>query len=158
MLGAGLIASGVAGCASDVTTPRDAEYVASLTSANERPARSSGASGQAIVRVAGDVASYSVTAAALDGAPTVAHLLIGGPETVAGQVIVRLALTGTAGTSAPGGIASGTIDLGNAITFNNTTISGDSLRTLLENGATYVNVYTTAYPGGEIRGQLERQR
>jgi len=33
----------------------------------------------------------------------------------------------------------------------------DSLLVLLRNGQAYVNVHTTANPGGEIRGQLVRQ-
>lgn len=141
-----------AGCGDDVSGPRDAVYVAELSGANERPPRSSGASGRATISVVGDLASYSVTATGLTGPPTVAHLLIGGRETVAGQVIVGLQLTAPSGT-----IAAGAIDLSGAITFNNTTISGDSLRTLLENSGVFVNVYTAAFPGGEIRGQVERK-
>lgn len=141
-----------AACGDDVSGPRDAVYVAELSGANERPPRSSSASGRATIRVVGALASYSVTAAGLTGPPTVAHLLIGGRETMAGQVIVGLQLATPSGT-----IAAGAIDLTGAITFNNTTISGDSLRTLLENGGVFVNVYTAAFPGGEIRGQLARE-
>jgi hypothetical protein len=139
----------MAACGDDVSGPSDAVYVAELSGANERPPRSSGASGRATIRVAGNLASYTVTASGLTGPPTVAHLLIGGRETVAGQVIVGLRLAAATGT-----IASGAIDLSGAITFNNTTISGDSLRTLLANSGVFVNVYTAAFPGGEIRGQL----
>ena len=142
----------LAACGDDVSGPRDAVYVAGLTGASERPPRNSGASGRATITVVGNVASYTVTATGLTGPPTVAHLLIGGRETVAGQVIVGLQLGAAAGT-----IAAGAIDLSGAITFNNTTISGDSLRTLLENSGVFVNVYTAAFPGGEIRGQLAPQ-
>ena len=140
------------GCSDGVTTARDAVYTAQLSGASERPPRTSSASGMATFRVTGDRADYEVTATGLSGAPTVAHLLIGPRETTAGQVIVRLALAAPTGT-----VATGAIDLGHAVTFNNTTISGDSLRALFENGGTYVNVYTAAYPGGEIRGQVQRQ-
>jgi hypothetical protein len=141
------------GCGDDATAPaRDATYVAALNGANERPPRSSGASGSATFRVSGDRADYVVVATGLTGAPTVAHLLIGTREATAGQVIVRLELTAATGT-----VAGGAIDLGRPITFNNTTISGDSLRTLFDVGGTYVNVYTAAYPGGEIRGQVVRE-
>lgn len=135
-----------------MTPVRDAVYTAVLSGANERPPRSSGASGIATFRVSGDRASYDVTATGLSGAPQVAHLLIGPREATAGQVIVLLTPAASSGT-----IASGTIDLGQAITFNNTTISGDSLRTLFENGGTFVRVYTAAFPGGEIRGQVQKQ-
>jgi hypothetical protein len=139
-------------CSDGVTTIRDAVYVAPLSGASERPPRPSSASGTATFRVTGNRADYDVTATGLTGAPAVAHLLIGPRETTAGQVIVALALAAPTGT-----IATGTIDLGHSITFNNTTISGDSLRALFDNGGTYVNVYTAAYPGGEIRGQVQRQ-
>jgi hypothetical protein len=154
-LGAALRALAFAGaiaCSDGVGPAREALYSATLSSANERPAHSSGASGLATFRVTGDRADYVVTASGLTGPPTVAHLLIGAREATAGLVIVRLDLVGSSGT-----IAAGTIDLGRPITFNNTTISGDSLRTLFDRGGTYVNVYTAAYPGGEIRGQVERQ-
>jgi hypothetical protein len=140
------------GCSEGVTATRDAVYAAPLSGANERPPRTSGASGLATFRVTGDRADYDVAATGLSGPPTVAHLLIGPREATAGQVIVRLALAAPTGT-----IATGSIDLSGAITFNNTTISGDSLRVLFENGGTHVNVYTAAYPGGEIRGQVVRQ-
>ena len=144
-------AGGVA-CSDGVTPPRDAVYAAALSGANERPPRSSGASGTATFRVSGDRADYVVTASGLTGPPTVAHLLIGSRDATAGLAIVRLELASSTGT-----IAAGTIDLARAITFNNTTISGDSLRTLFDNAGTYVNVYTAVYPGGEIRGQVERR-
>ena len=140
-------------CAEDGTGPRDATYAAVLTGANERPPRSSGATGLASFRVSGDRADYDVTASGLTGPPTVAHLLIGTRDATAGLVIVRLQLASASGAT----IAAGSIDLGRPITFNNTTISGDSLRALFDNGGTYVNVHTAAYPGGEIRGQVERQ-
>jgi hypothetical protein len=106
----------------------------------------------ATFRVTGDRADYQVVASSLSGPPTVAHLLIGPRDATVGQVVVRLTLAAPTGT-----IAIGTIDLGRAITFNNTTISGDSLRALFDNGGTYVNVYTAEFPGGEIRGQVVRQ-
>ena len=141
------------GCGDHGTAPRlDAVYVAALSGANERPARSSGASGTATFRVVGDRADYVVVATGLSGPPTVVHLLIGTREATVGQVIVRLEVAASTGT-----IAAGTIDLGRPITFNNTTISGDSLRTLFDVGGTYVNVHTATYPGGEIRGQVVRE-
>jgi hypothetical protein len=34
----------------------------------------------------------------------------------------------------------------------------EGLKRLIEQGAVYANVHTNAYPGGEIRGQLEPRR
>ena len=148
-----LLGAAALSCVEDVTAARDATYDAVLNGANERPPRSSGATGLASFRVSGDRADYDVTATGLTGPPTVAHLLIGTRDATAGLVIVRLELASPSGTTA----ATGSIDLGRPITFNNTTISGDSLRALFDNGGTYVNVHTAAYPGGEIRGQVERR-
>jgi hypothetical protein len=98
------------------------------------------------------LASYELSVSGLTGPATVAHVLIGSTEATVGQVVMRLDITAATGT-----IATGTIDLGHPITFNNTTISGDSLRSLFDRGGAYVNVYTATYPGGEIRGQILRQ-
>jgi hypothetical protein len=39
---------------------------------------------------------------------------------------------------------------------NNANVSLDSLRTLFKNGKSYVNIHTSANPGGEIRGNVSR--
>jgi hypothetical protein len=39
---------------------------------------------------------------------------------------------------------------------NNANVSLDSLRTLFNNGKSYVNIHTSANPGGEIRGNVTR--
>ena len=140
-----------AGCGGDgATLPRSASYVAVLAGANEIPPRSTAGSGSATIDVRDGVATYQVTVANLTTAPTLAHVLIGGKDQI-GIPIVRLPISASTGV-----IATGTIDLRGSITFNNTTISGDSLHALFENGNAYVNVYTPTYPGGEIRGQIGR--
>jgi hypothetical protein len=55
-------------------------------------------------------------------------------------------------------VASGTIDLNQPISNGSSSISGDSLLTLLNAGLLYTNVHTAANPGGEIRGQITRQQ
>ncbi len=54
------------------------------------------------------------------------------------------------------GSVSGSVTL-NASTQISTTVNGDSLKKLLLAGLTYVNIHTTANPGGEIRAQLIHQ-
>jgi hypothetical protein len=143
----------IASCGSEgVTTPSPSTYVAELSGANERPPRQTTGTGRATFVVERGVATYEVTVSALSGAATVAHVIIGGAQTVAGQVVASLPLMASTGT-----ITTGTIDLGRPVTYNNSTISGDSLRSLFELGAAYVNIYTTAYPGGEVRGQIVRR-
>ena len=56
-----------------------------------------------------------------------------------------------------GTVAAGSIALRLPIAQGNITISGDSLRALFDAGLAYVNLYSAAYPDGEIRGQILRQ-
>jgi hypothetical protein len=64
-------------------------------------------------------------------------------------VIINLFLPNVATGTVTGEVARGTIT--NA---NNANISLDSLRVLFNNGNAYVNVHTSANPGGEIRDQI----
>jgi len=140
----------IAACGDGSTAPKDASYAAVLTGANEIPPRSTAGTGSARFDVRGGVASYQVVVSNLSAPATLVHLLIGSRDVV-GTVIANLPVSAPTGT-----IATGTLDLRGSITFNNTTISGDSLSALFENGNSYVNVYTATYPAGEVRGQLAR--
>jgi hypothetical protein len=143
----------VAACGADAgIAPGSSTYVAELNGANERPPRPTSGTGRATFTVDGGLATYEVTVSGLSGAATVAHVIIGGEQTPAGQIVVALDVRAQSGT-----IATGTIDLGRPVTYNNSTISGDSLRSLFERGTAYVNVYSTTYPSGEVRGQITRR-
>lgn len=143
----------VAACGADVgVAPTSATYVAELSGGNERPPRPTSGTGRATFVVDGGVATYDVMVSGLSGAATVAHVIIGGEQTAAGQIVVALDVRAPSGT-----IATGTIDLRRPVTYNNSTISGDSLRTLFDRGTAYVNVYSTTYPSGEVRGQIMRR-
>jgi hypothetical protein len=135
----------------DETGPRT--YTAVLSGANERPVRATNGVGTATFRISGSTATYDIVVSNLTGSATVAQLLVGTEQTALGQIIFNLGVTAPSGT-----IAVGTIDLSAPVTFNNSTISGDALRALLESGGVYVNVYSTTYPGGEVRGQVRRQQ
>src|SRR5262249_59923794 len=57
-----------------------------------------------------------------------------------------------------GQVASGMIDLTLPVSNGTTSISGDSLLSLLNSGQLYTNVHTGANPNGEIRGQILREQ
>jgi hypothetical protein len=69
----------------------------------------------------------------------------------------RIVFPFTAAAVQIGQVASGTIDLTQPVSNGTTSISRDSLVTLLNNGVLYTNVHTEANPNGEIRGQIIKQ-
>jgi hypothetical protein len=139
-------------CSIDGTSAtQNATYVATLVGAREVPPVVTTASGKATFTLTGKSVAYTVTATGFATTLTVGHIHIG-DYGVIGVVIVPFTIIAQSGT-----VATGSIDLSAPITFNNVTISGDSLRTLFETGQAYVNLHTAAFPGGEIRGQIVSQ-
>ena len=135
-------------------------YVATLAGANVRPA-SVTTDGKGTLTGSVDpqnqAFSYTLSWSALASAATSVHLH--GPATTSqsGDVLVDLAAlpAGSTGTLDLGaGEASGRVVLTGAIT---PTVSGDSLRKLLNAGQVYVDVHTLTLTSGEIRGQLTRR-
>ena len=135
---------------SDTTAAGDGSYTAALSGSSEVPPNTSGSSGSATVTVHGSTLTYRVDANALSTPITAGHLYLGGTK-VNGVVILGLDIEAQQGR-----VAEGTLDISGFVTFNTSSIRGDSLRTLLSSGQAYVNIHTQAYPGGEIRGQLTR--
>jgi hypothetical protein len=85
----------------------------------------------------------------------------GGAATSAGVILnfnptVTPGATFTGFGTATSGAVSGTVTLNSALQLTST-VNGDSLRKLIIAGLTYVNIHTTANPGGEIRAQLVRK-
>lgn len=87
--------------------------------------------------LSGNTLTYSISYRGLKAGATAAH--IHGPGTTDQAVGVLVALTGAAGTE---GVLSGTLNL------------TDEQKGHILAGRTYVNLYTSAHPGGEIRGQI----
>jgi hypothetical protein len=142
--------AGLVACDSDEET--EVRYTATLNGANERPTpRVTSATGSATITEDDGALDYVLNVSNMT-AVTLAHIHLGNAET-AGGVIVPLYLGPTLATI-NGTLATGTITQ-STITMANVTM--DSLRTLLRNGNAYVNVHSTTFPGGEIRGQVVRQ-
>ena len=155
LIGSAAVAAllGAAACSSETTAPASVTYIATMSGANERPnANSSTATGVGTYVLTGNTLTYTLTATGLAAAATGSHLHIGA-STVAGPILVPY----TTASVVSGQITTGTIDLSQPITNGSVSISGDSLRVLLNNGNAYANVHNATYPGGEIRGQLIRR-
>lgn len=156
----GLIAAtalgGITACSDDddiPTAPVSVTYISAMNGANERPnANASAATGTGTYVLTGNILTYALTATGLTTPATGSHLHIGGAA-VAGPIIVGYVTANvTSGT-----ITTGTIDLSKPIATASISISGDSLRVLLNNGNLYSNIHNSTFPGGEIRGQLIRR-
>jgi hypothetical protein len=141
---------------SDSTTaPTGTTYIATMTGANERPTpNSSTATGTATYVLTGNLLTYTITVNGLSAPASGAHIHVGS-SSQAGAIIVPFLVSATQN----GTVSSGTIDLSAPIvTSGSSSITGDSLKVLLNNGNAYTNVHDNPnFAGGEIRGQIIKQ-
>ncbi len=121
-------------------------YTATMNAASETPANASTATGTANFVLNGNELHFTVTVNGLSGPATMAHIHVGA-KGAAGPPVYSFDIK----KMASGTLAEGDIDLTKEVSKG---VSGDSLKTLLNNGDAYVNVHTAAHPGGEIRGQV----
>ena len=159
ILGAVVLTSAAAfvACGSDspaaVVTPPSVTYISQLNGANERPnANASMATGTATYTLTGNSLAFIITVSGLTAPASASHIHVGGAA-VSGGVIVPF----VTGSVQSGNVTSGTIDLSTTVSNGTSTITGDSLKVLLNNGNAYTNVHTSVNPGGEIRGQIIKQ-
>jgi hypothetical protein len=137
----------------------------SLTGLEEAPlALSTAGSGEFTAKIskAGDQIEYELSYAGLEGEVTQAHIHFGS-RSQAGGVAIFLCTNlgnGPAGTqacpAAPATIT-GTIVAADVIGPAGQGITAGQLEEVLaamKDGATYVNVHSALYPGGEIRAQI----
>ena len=150
---ASLLAVTVAYACSDSTSPAGTRYISTMTGPNERPTpTTSAATGTATYVLTGNLLTYTVTVSGLTAPASGSHIHVGA-STVAGPIIVPYTVSATQN----GVVTSGTIDLTYPIVSGGSSITGDSLKVLLENGNAYTNVHNSSFPGGEIRGQIVKQ-
>lgn len=132
-------------------SPTAEEFSATMSGASERPdpVETTG-SGTADFTVSGDTLYYTIMVDSLTSPVTAAHIHgPAGPEAVA-PPIVGFAIIDTT-------LTSGTIATGFVTAPTDPSVSQDSVVALMRNGNAYVNVHTTNFPDGEIRGQIFRQ-
>ena len=145
------------------TSPNTITYAATLAGANEKPnAITTNGTGQFIATLdpTAHTFRWTLNFSGLTSNATAAHIHGPADANTATGVIVNFAAptggTGSLTVGAPSGTATGSISLAGNVNSGGT-ISGDSLRTLLDAGLTYVNVHTTNNGAGEIRGQIHSQ-
>jgi glucose/arabinose dehydrogenase len=117
-------------------------FTAAISGLNERPtALTNSATGFGIFSLEGDRLAFNITYSGLSGPATLAH--IHGPAPTTGATGVQIDLQpfngGAFGTN---GTFSGAVTLTSA------------QRNMVLNGLAYVNIHTSANPGGEARGQI----
>ena len=132
----------------DPTEPKAEVYVATLLGTNENPAVTTAATGSARVEFTTTGLTYSVNVANIQNV-TLAHIHGPAATTANAGVILNLNPTIT--------VTNGVLAAGTAATTSSTTVSMDSLKVLIRNGLTYVNVHNQANGSGHIRGQLVKQ-
>lgn len=138
------------------------KFSAGLTGYEETPTLSVAGTGSFSAEISRDQTSvsYTLSYSGLTGSATAAHIHLGMPA-IAGGVIAFLCDADPA-TQIPacpgaGGEVSGSIEAADVIGPAAQGITDgefDELVAAMRFGATYVNVHTTAFPGGEIRGQI----
>ena len=158
-------ALGVAGAVAIAQGGRD--FKERLTGYQEVPALSTSGKGtfRASVRSGGSEIRYRLTYAGLEANPQQAHIHLGQRGVNAGVIVFLCDNTGggPAGTQPcpnPPATVQGTLHAADVIGPAAQGIDpgefGELVRAIRA-GATYANVHTTKYPGGEIRAQLERR-
>ncbi len=129
-------------------------FTAALHGGNEVPAVLTGSAGTATVSLntATRVVTYRVDVYNMPVGTTASHFHVGAPEVVGPTVVNFTVLTNISNDYAITGTAS---DLSNARAAQGINSWEDFLQALLL-GNIYINVHSTANPGGEIRGQVLR--
>jgi len=127
-------------------------FTAHLSGDNEVPARDTDAAGQAIFNLSkdGTVLHYKLIVSNIKN--VLASHIHTAPAGVNGGVVAFL-FPGPPVADQDGILAEGDITEENVIGA----FAGDfdALIDAMRNGNTYVNVHTTQYPGGEVRGQIK---
>jgi hypothetical protein len=150
---AAVLALGVLGCDDDGTTPETNEFRATLSGAEEVPVRNVPGTGTATFTVEGTTVRYRLDVSGMTGV-TAAHIHVG-TRGVNGPILVGLFSASPATGAVNGTLREGSFTSADVAQVGVVTYA--SLLALMRNGDTYVNVHTTAFPGGEIRGQIAAQ-
>ncbi|HET9485359.1 MAG TPA: CHRD domain-containing protein, partial [Xanthomonadales bacterium] len=112
-------------------------FFAPLTGANEVPPGDPDGTGSATIQLVGTTVNYTINVTNVTLPPTMQHIHSGAPG-VNGPIVVDL----------PGAWVGGTLS-------GSTTTTPETAAAIASNAASfYVNVHTTDFPDGAVRGQL----
>ena len=147
---AGLVA---AGC--NDATEGIGIYRAELTGSGEVPTRSTPAAGAAGFNVDGTTVHYSIETHSITG--VIGAHIHSGTAGVNGPIAVALYPSpGVNFSSTPTAGVDGVLIQGSFTAADVNGVSFDTLVSQMRDGTAYANVHTTAFPGGEIRGQIQQ--
>ena len=146
--------------AAPIVTSQTERFSASLAGANEVPPINSAGTGNFEMTIRPDGISFSLSFSDLSSNLSVAHLHFA-PSKVAGGVMIFLCGGGgqPACPVATSGNITGTITAANVTGPGGQGIAAGDLDSALEavrDGLSYANMHTTMFPGGEIRGNVQR--
>lgn len=135
---------------------------ATLSGYEETPSVSTVAKGKFRAEIDGDSIDYRLTYTGIEGGTVLAAHIHFGQRHTAGGVSAFLCGGGDKpACPTPGGTVEGTIDAADVIGPAGQGILAGQLNELvraIRAGATYVNVHSTTFPAGEIRGQVKSDR
>lgn len=131
-------------------SPAPTTFTAQLGGDKEVPPTGSNATGSAVFTVDGNSMQYTLNVTNIYNV-TAAHIHVA-PVGVNGPIVVPL-FSGNATGIVNGVLAEGTITSDN-LTGPLAGMALDDLVEEIKNDNSYVNVHTSAFPGGEIRGQI----
>jgi len=140
---AGLFAA-IASC-SDDTTGIATSFTASMLGAWEVPAVSTNASGTATFSISGTTITFTLNYSGLTA--TASHIHVGDPDETGGIAVTLCSATTTPCSSGLTGTRS--LDASQTVVDDFAELAGE-----MRSRGAYVNVHTTANPGGEIRGAI----
>jgi CHRD domain len=141
---------------------------ASLSGFQESPPKLSPGSGTFTATLFNDHLNYKLTYSGLSSSALQAHIHFG-QRAVSAGIFIWLCQTAsnpspTAGTPmcpAGGGTVTGTANAASVLKVSGQTLNSGNFNdaiAIIRSGEAYVNVHTTNFPGGEIRGQVQFDR
>lgn len=161
-IGGSLLVALVGGSFALAKNDKDGDARAKLIGYSEVPSISTLAKGTFRAEIDGDSIDYKLTYEGIEGGTAIAaHIHLGQRHTNGGVSAFLCSGGDKPACPATGGTVEGTIDAADVVGPSGQGIAAGQLNELvraIRAGATYVNVHSTAFPGGEIRGQVKSDR